>query len=210
MDSLRYFIALITVIATPPGLLIWLAIHPLAPRWRRIGAFWTYTILGVPSGALMVWLFLRRHNLLAVDFGTRYSLIGLGLVSLGVGSAITLKRRKLLSYGILAGLPELSPRRYPGRLLTEGIYSRIRHPRYVETALWVLAYAAVANFLASWVVLALSLPILYLIVLLEERELRDRFGRRYEEYCAQVPRFIPRRRKTRGGARSFEPAKKAD
>jgi protein-S-isoprenylcysteine O-methyltransferase Ste14 len=30
-------------------------------------------------------------------------------------------------------------------------------------------------------------------VLLEERELRDRFGAEYEEYCRRVPRYIPKR-----------------
>jgi len=31
-------------------------------------------------------------------------------------------------------------------------------------------------------------------VLMEERELRDRFRAEYEEYCRQVPRYLPRRR----------------
>jgi protein-S-isoprenylcysteine O-methyltransferase Ste14 len=38
-------------------------------------------------------------------------------------------------------------------------------------------------------------PGIYLIVLLEERELRDRFGRAYEEYCQGVPCFFPRWRR---------------
>jgi protein-S-isoprenylcysteine O-methyltransferase Ste14 len=39
------------------------------------------------------------------------------------------------------------------------------------------------------------------LVLLEERELRDRFGAEYEEYCRQVPRWIPGRSR-RAAARS--------
>ena len=32
----------------------------------------------------------------------------------------------------------------------------------------------------------------WLIVLFEERELRDRFGEAYAEYARRVPRFVPR------------------
>ena len=34
----------------------------------------------------------------------------------------------------------------------------------------------------------------HLIAVLEERELRDRFGEEYEAYCRKVSRFLPRMR----------------
>jgi protein-S-isoprenylcysteine O-methyltransferase Ste14 len=55
-----------------------------------------------------------------------------------------------------------------------------------------LGSALIANYLALYLVVALWLPGLYFIVLLEEKELRDRFGPAYDEYCRRVPRFIPR------------------
>jgi protein-S-isoprenylcysteine O-methyltransferase Ste14 len=36
-------------------------------------------------------------------------------------------------------------------------------------------------------------PLLHLIVLLEERELPDRFGEAYVDYSRRVPRYWPRR-----------------
>ena len=55
----------------------------------------------------------------------------------------------------------------------------------------MLAYACVANFSGTWALTLMSLPGLHLVVLLEESELRDRFGAQYVEYCRRVPRWIP-------------------
>ena len=38
----------------------------------------------------------------------------------------------------------------------------------------------------------LMLPALWILILLEERELKQRFGTEYEEYLSAVPRLIPR------------------
>ncbi len=193
MNTARYVLALMVVLAYPPGLLLWLGIHPFAGFWRRLGPVWTYSILGVPTLAYMVGAFLARDWILAVDFGISYLLTALAVLALLAGARIAIRRRKHLTVGILSGLPELSGRRYPGRLLTEGPYARIRHPRYVEALLWTLAYALFANHLAPYLVIVGALPVIYLLVVLEERELRDRFGEEYIEYCRRVPRFVPRR-----------------
>jgi protein-S-isoprenylcysteine O-methyltransferase Ste14 len=54
-------------------------------------------------------------------------------------------------------------------------------------------YALLTNYLAVYILAAASPLILLLVVQLEEKELRDRFGKQYEDYCVRVPRFIPRR-----------------
>jgi protein-S-isoprenylcysteine O-methyltransferase Ste14 len=89
-------------------------------------------------------------------------------------------------------MPELS-RSNKGTLLTGGIYGTIRHPRYIEALFWSVAYALFANYVGAYVAVGLCIPVLYLIVVLEERELRGRFGAEYVAYCSRVPRFIPRR-----------------
>ena len=68
----------------------------------------------------------------------------------------------------------------------------VLRPRYLDLILGIGGLSLIVNypgmyglFLATWVGI-------YFIVLLEERELRQRFGAPYEEYCRNVPRFLPR------------------
>ena len=79
-----------------------------------------------------------------------------------------------------------------GELITEGIYARMRHPRYVQFLIALLGYALITNNLAVYLTTALWVPGIYLIVLLEEKELRDHFGDIYQAYCRKVPRFFPK------------------
>ncbi len=192
MNSVRYYLALILLIGLPPGLLLWLVIHPLVAFWRRLGPGWTYAVLGAPSLALMAGVFWGRGYLLGTEFGTNVPLIALGVMCATAGVAIAVKRKKYLTFAVLCGIPELSAGG-AGKLLTEGIYGSIRHPRYVEAFLWVLAYAFVANYLALYITAVVSVPVIYLIVILEERELLDRFGHVYEEYRRRVPPFVPKK-----------------
>jgi len=92
----------------------------------------------------------------------------------------------------ILGLPELAPDQRPQRLITTGVYAIIRHPRYVQIFLGLLGSALIANYLVLYLVVALWLPGIYVIVRLEEKELRDRFGPAYDEYRHRVPRFLPR------------------
>jgi protein-S-isoprenylcysteine O-methyltransferase Ste14 len=194
MELMRDIFTLMVVAATPPGIVLWFAIHPFARFWRRLGTGWTYAILMVPVAGFIAAVIAWREQVLAVDFGASVFFMVLAVLCLAGGLVIGVKRRRLLTQAILTGVPELSEREYPGRLLTEGIYGVVRHPRYVEVTLWTLAYTLFANHLSAWIVWAFTLPALWLVVLLEEAELRERFGTEFEEYCRQVPRFIPRRK----------------
>ena len=60
--------------------------------------------------------------------------------------------------------------------------------------LGIAAFAMFANYLGSYILLPLSVVGLYVITVLEERELRARFGDEYVKYSARVPRFFPRKR----------------
>ena len=175
----------------PISLGLWLLIHPLARVWRRIGYLASYAALMVPCAALGVWLWLSRHTLLGPDLGTHPSLALLGVAALASTFAVARMRRRQLTIRILTGLSELS--REKGQLLTQGIYAKIRNPRYLELLLSVLGFTAIANYLGLWIFWVLCFPVVHIVVLLEEHELRDRFGAEYEAYCERVPLYLPRR-----------------
>ncbi len=193
MNSIRYYVALLVLTALPPGLALWFFIHPFARFWRKLGPVWTYVILSIPTVGLMVTVVLWRGQLLAVEYGTSVPFVALAITLLVCAVVIQAKRRKHLTKAILTGIPELSNGNEPGKLLTEGIYGKVRHPRYIELWLFVVAYSLFSNYLALYFGALLTVPTLYLVVVLEERELKQRFGIEYEEYCTQVPRFFPRR-----------------
>jgi protein-S-isoprenylcysteine O-methyltransferase Ste14 len=56
----------------------------------------------------------------------------------------------------------------------------------------VAGVALFANYLATYVLVPVMLLGLYLVTVIEERELVERFGNAYRDYQKQVPRFVPR------------------
>jgi protein-S-isoprenylcysteine O-methyltransferase Ste14 len=191
MNAARYVLALLLVVALPPLFLYWLLIHPFINFWRGQGIGPTYTVILSALGAAMISLFSLRHFLLGIDYGTNYLPAALGVALLIVSASLRFKLHRHLDLGTLLGFPEVAPDRFPRKLITEGIYARIRHPRYVQLLIALLGYALIANFLAAYLAVALWLPGIYVIALLEEKELRAHFGAAYDNYCRQVPRFMP-------------------
>lgn len=204
MDTVRYFIALILVVGLPPLFLFWLLIHPLVKFWRAKGVGVTYSAILTVIAIGMVGLFSARHELLATDFGTSYTLMALGILCLIFAGAMRGSIQKTFSIKVLLGFPEIAPDRYPRTLVTDGVYSRIRHPRYVQLVIALTGYALIANHLASYIVVGLWVPAILTIVELEERELREHFGDTYLDYCRKVPRFIPKIRFTKAKRLNIE------
>jgi protein-S-isoprenylcysteine O-methyltransferase Ste14 len=195
MDAFRYYLALLVVMGVPGAIAFWFSIHPFVEFWRRAGLRQAYifhiSLLLLAAAAVFRW----RSTLLQTDFGAQPVLIAAALVIYVLAFAVALQRRKGLSKQQLVGLPELAPGRSDNRLITAGIYSRVRHPRYLELSLFLLGHALVSNYLAVYVALGVwlaALPALPVIVGMEEKELRRRFGKQHESYCARVPRLIPK------------------
>ena len=193
MDTARYVIALIVVVSFPASVLAWLVLHPFIGFWRRLGPVWTMIIVGLAALATWVLLFLLRNPLLAVEFGTNIALVPAAIVSYSVAVVLEVRCRKHLKLGMLVGLPEIDPAGRGAKLLTDGIYGKIRHPRYLAFMFGLLATALFCNYLTVYLYVPGLALAFHFVVLAEEKELHDRFGSEYASYCARVPRFIPRR-----------------
>ena len=192
MGPLRHFAAMMTVVVALPLFLSWLLVHPLASVWRRLGGF-TYIfvlffLIGTISGINKLYNVQKDLQY----FETNSITVGLSIPCFIFSVIMASFYYKYLDIGILIGLPEITKDEYPGTLLTEGIYSKIRHPRYVGAFFFVLGLALLANSPVPYIVAFSLIPLIYIIVFFEERELRKRFGLEYEKYCQKVPRFFPK------------------
>lgn len=82
---------------------------------------------------------------------------------------------------------------YARDLVTGGLYAHTRNPMYVGNVLILAGLALASN---SWfcavVLTAAYVFVCVAIVAAEESYLRDRFGAAFDEYCRDVPRWLPR------------------
>jgi len=192
LDLFRYGMGALMALMLPPAILYWFIVHPFVGFWRRVGVRGTMGFLIVFFVVSMSALFPFRHVLLGRDLGTSAVNVLMAVPLLVLSGIISRQRRRHLKMRTLAGVPELAPQAAGPGLLTEGIYGKIRHPRYVEFTLGMIGWSLFVNYVGLYVITGLCFVLLYLIVLLEERELRERFGQAYVDYSARVPRFVPR------------------
>jgi protein-S-isoprenylcysteine O-methyltransferase Ste14 len=194
VDRFRYFFAVFNLIALPSGVLFWLLIHPWASHWRRLGPFKTYLSVLLAMVSLATLLYRFRQPLVGADLGTHWILIVAGLLFYLASLPLEHQYWKHISFATLAGVPEVSRAEEGGsqsKLMREGIYGVIRHPRYASAGLGVIGNFLLANYAGIYMLGLLLIPVGYVLVALEERELIARFGQQYREYQSQVPRFIP-------------------
>jgi protein-S-isoprenylcysteine O-methyltransferase Ste14 len=89
---------------------------------------------------------------------------------------------------------------FPTRhLVVSGLFRYLRNPMYVGVVMLILGQGLLFSSvrvleygIAVWVGFVLF------VVIYEEPTLQRSFGREYEEFCANVPRWIPRLRPWRG------------
>jgi protein-S-isoprenylcysteine O-methyltransferase Ste14 len=181
------WIAAIVLFLQLPIPLYWFVMHPQVNYWRL------HQKAGYTTGVLLSWLpvtvllVIFRHELFRADRPRLWEIIaGFSLIALEVW--IFRRVHRDLGSERLLGQTELSG---GGEIVQKGIYAHIRHPRYMGSLLAILGACMLAGTREMWIVAGAWLVLTRIAIALEERELRDRFGAAYEEYCRRVPRFVP-------------------
>jgi protein-S-isoprenylcysteine O-methyltransferase Ste14 len=143
-------------------------------------------------GSVLVWvpLWLSSYSGGTVDPGVAREL-GVLLVLAGAAALLW-----CISDFARRGKGTLAPVDPPQFVVRSGLYQWVRNPMYVAV-LTVLA-GEVLLFgslrLLVWAVVV-AVTVHLFVVLYEEPTLRRLFGTDFEEYCASVPRWVPRVRR---------------
>ena len=148
----------------------------------------------VMAVVIPVWLSRRYQSSPTPDVPTLTILFilakvaGLGFILVGLFLFIHSVRRFATD-----GKGTLAPWDPPRNLVIRGPYRFVRNPM-ISGVIFILVGEAL--FLLSlphalWTLTFFAINAVY-IPLLEEPQLRHRFGAEYEEYCENVPRLIPR------------------
>lgn len=181
------WIAAVVLFLQLPIPLYWFVMHPQVDYWRK------HQKAGYITGLLLSWLpvtvllVIFHRKLFRPTQPTLWEIAaGIALIIFEVW--IFWRVKKDLGAKQLVGQTELSG---GGEIVHHGIYARIRHPRYIGSFLAILGACFLAGTRATWIVAAIWLVLTRIAIALEERELRNRFGASYAEYCRRAPRFFP-------------------
>lgn len=191
METFRYIVALLLVTLLPAMCCYWLLLHGLLPVWRRLGISASQYLLWAAVLAIAVFMSSWRDVMLARDFGFQPIPATIGIILLAGAIVFRLQIERYLSWRVQLGLPEIDPVGHARALVTEGPYAHTRHPRYLQVFLALVGWASLANYAAGYVMAFLWIPLMLIIVRLEETELQRRFGSEYTLYRDRVARFWP-------------------
>jgi len=180
-------VAAIVLFLNLPIPLYWFVLHPFGAFWRtRLRAAYATALLCSWLPVTVATIAFRRQ-LFRRDWPPVAAIVG-GAALLVFESWIFWRVRRDLGGSRLVGQAELQGR---GELQLRGVYARMRHPRYVGSLLAIIGACLLAGTRGMWIVAAVWAVLTFASVLLEEREMRVRFGAEYDEYCRRVPRFWP-------------------
>lgn len=189
-ETLKYFLALLTIIFWPVIPLFWIPVH-LATNFSSKFRVLAYGIPALAWLPLAYFLYHKRAALLSCAIAFPLPVTIAGLVLLGAGTLLHLWTIRLLGIGII-GIPQIFPR-IRNALITGGPFGVVRHPTYLAHTLMFSGVFLLSGACAAGIITLLDLLTVNLLIIpLEEKELSARFGEVFAHYKKRVPsRFFP-------------------
>jgi protein-S-isoprenylcysteine O-methyltransferase Ste14 len=81
---------------------------------------------------------------------------------------------------------------FAGVLATAGPYRYVRNPMYLADILIFMGFGFLCNSPYLFTIVGIFSAIMVLLPFIEEPWLKQQYGVEYVNYCARVPRFVPR------------------
>jgi protein-S-isoprenylcysteine O-methyltransferase Ste14 len=171
--------------------LFWFVVHPFARSWRRMGRSPYRVVLPVWAALIFLlgWITWPARALPLYSSPWMWAPAAFLLL---VGISIYVRVGSSFGAHKLSGEAELRPAEHAQELVTSGLHSRMRHPIYVAHLMNLAGWTIGSGLIVSYVLFAISLLVTFpLMVQLEERELEERFGQKFQDYKLKVP-LVPK------------------
>jgi protein-S-isoprenylcysteine O-methyltransferase Ste14 len=185
----RFFrnLALLVYFLDLPIPIYWFILHPFTNFWRRNirAAFW---FAGLTSWIIAAIFVIAIRDRLLAETNSSFAIVLFACALIAADFILLFYSGKNLGGRTLVGHSELSGK---NELKTLGLYKYIRHPRYTGMIAAMIGASILAHTNFAWIVFAIWFACVMFSIYLEEREMRRRFGKAYEEYARATPRFLP-------------------
>ncbi len=184
--------ALCVVYSTVP--LFWIVIHPNIDFWRRRKqqgrpAYKALVPLWMGMWVAMGAITWRSRSV--VFYESRIAWIP-GALLLCSGVVLYAKAREGFSPLQLSGHHEIESGEHRQELVVNGIRRRIRHPIYLGHLCEMLAWSVGTGMAVLFGLTAFAVITGAIMIRMEDAELEERFGEKFEAYRRTVPAIVPR------------------
>lgn len=176
------------IYATIPA--YWILVHGWTDRWRAarhklkvLGPLWM--VMWLAAWAISApWRNLQLYE--------RPATWVVAPLLWAVSVTLYIRGGRELSLMRVIGRDELEPAGRPPQLITTGTHALVRHPLYLGHVCTMLGLCLATRSTACFALWVFALLTGYGMVRLEERELLNRFGQAWREYCSATPCILPR------------------
>ena len=156
--------------------------------WKKDWSALIYLVLAMIGFVVSIYDFWKLQNL-TLQINIPFVL---GIILLIIGGTLRITSRRTLTK---AGFTMVNSCKLQivknQRLITDGVYSHVRHPLYLGEINRNIGFALLFTSLYGLVVMIIANIFLIMRIKIEEQMLIDKFGKEYEKYIKKTRKLIP-------------------